>query len=264
VISEERIGRGSPVKAGGETQDPPDFGGHEFPPVDENATAATFVNTNRGSVSQKGSFLVFPNVELKWDGDGNLIQDTFLSVTNDSSSDVRVKLYFVHGDCCLWSDRGITLTGHESTYWSAFDGLPKGVTPFTGLGDGIQDPDDHSGQGIRRLAGYVLLWAEDAEGIEICWNHLLGKATIVSYQHTSAWEYDAWAFKALGTGADGQPLQMPYGQLDLNGIEYEHVPGYLLLDFFAAGTMMEAPGLPNVEINTDVTLWPAVKDLRDD
>lgn len=61
---------------------------------------------HRVSASNKGSLLVFPSVELRFEGvtgtDGTtewrLAQDTFLSITNDFSSDVLVHFVFVNGD----------------------------------------------------------------------------------------------------------------------------------------------------------------------
>jgi len=60
----------------------------------------------RAGASKKGSLLVFPSVELKFEGvpqaDGTmewrLIQDTFLSITNDYPADVDVHFLFVNGD----------------------------------------------------------------------------------------------------------------------------------------------------------------------
>jgi hypothetical protein len=58
---------------------------------------------DRGNVVEKGSVLVFPDVTLRWDGQGNIIQDVFITLTNDYnlSPDVRVKMYFVNGDAPL-------------------------------------------------------------------------------------------------------------------------------------------------------------------
>ncbi len=52
----------------------------------------------RVSDIQKGSLIIFPKVELRWDVTGRLIQDTFLDLTNDYPADVLVQMYFVNGD----------------------------------------------------------------------------------------------------------------------------------------------------------------------
>jgi len=54
---------------------------------------------DRTSSSEKGSLLIFPKVELRWDSTGTrLIQDTFIDITNDYPEDVDVQMYFVNGD----------------------------------------------------------------------------------------------------------------------------------------------------------------------
>ncbi len=47
---------------------------------------------------EKGSVLIFPKVEIRWDWCGNVIQDTFIDLTNDYPGDVLVQMYFVNGD----------------------------------------------------------------------------------------------------------------------------------------------------------------------
>jgi len=54
---------------------------------------------DRATASDKGSLLIFPKVELRWDATGTqLIQDTFVDLTNDYPEDVLVQMYFVQGD----------------------------------------------------------------------------------------------------------------------------------------------------------------------
>jgi hypothetical protein len=53
---------------------------------------------DRASATEKGSLLIFPKIELRWDRTGALVQDTFISITNDFPEDVRIKLYFINGD----------------------------------------------------------------------------------------------------------------------------------------------------------------------
>ncbi|MGD2109619.1 MAG: M6 family metalloprotease domain-containing protein [Phycisphaerae bacterium] len=50
------------------------------------------------SAVEKGSLLIFPKVEIRWDWCGNLIQDTFIDLSNDYPLDVQVQMYFVNGD----------------------------------------------------------------------------------------------------------------------------------------------------------------------
>lgn len=62
------------------------------------ACAATTHAQERASSNEKGSILIYPSVEIRWDLEGQLIQDTFIDMTNDYPDDVQVQLYFVNGD----------------------------------------------------------------------------------------------------------------------------------------------------------------------
>lgn len=102
--------------------------------------------------SQKGSLLFFPALEIKWNSQGEVIQDSFVSIINDAPWNVRVKWYFVQGDPyldavyseteppvllermhsgCNRFDTSIYLTGNQPTYFSILAGGPLegGVTP---------------------------------------------------------------------------------------------------------------------------------------
>lgn len=237
-------------------------------------------------ILQKGSIAVFPKVEIKWDANGTLIQDTFLSLTNDGDDSVRIQLYFVNGDQplsaimsgdppviverahpgCNWVDNGIALTHDQSVYWSALSGQPEGVSPFTILDPGFppgRPDDDANNLGGRVLRGYVLAWAVNPDNYEIRWNHLAGTATIVNYADTSAWTYSTWNFQSVVDVNEQEVLLDPIGQLDLNGIEYEYPPSTLVFDFYAAGAEISTDGSTSIVLDTDLTLWVAIKDLVD-
>lgn len=52
-----------------------------------------------GTTTEKGSLVIYPDVEVRWNEDGSaVIQDTFLHLTNDYPAAVDVKLFFVNGD----------------------------------------------------------------------------------------------------------------------------------------------------------------------
>ncbi len=239
----------------------------------------------RSNASVKGSLVVFTKVELKWNPQFQQIQETFIDLTNDYPLDVRVQLYFVNGDQptaaiitgnppreeerahpgCNAVDNVIVLTGNEPTYWAASTGSPKGVSPFTivdpGFPPGRPDTDPRN-PGGRVLRGYVLAWAVDESNEEIRWNHLSGDALIVNYALTYAWGYPSWNFPAVAGLVEGDRLLDPPGQMNLDGVEYAFPPNQLLMDFYASGAVLtSAPGR-FILIDTDLTLWAAVKDLR--
>ena len=248
----------------------------------------------RVDATQKGSLLVYNKVELRWDAGGQLVQDTFIDLTNDYPGAVDVQMYFVNGDAaldavyddatgelrerahpgCNWVDNRITLTGNEPAFWSALTGQEKGVSPFTVLdpASGVFDPADPltwpgrpagDGSDHRVLRGFIVAWAVDAHGEEMRWNHLTGDALVVDYGGTGAWAYNAWAFGALNVD-HGQPTGTP-GELWLDGVEYESCFDYVVLDFYATGASALTGG-PDVEVavDTDLTLLPMLVDVRQD
>jgi hypothetical protein len=242
----------------------------------------------RAGISKKGSLLVWPKVELKWNSAGQLIQDTYLQITNDYPGEVKVHFYFAHGDeetpavyvgfppqllepsnpGCIWVDVEITLSQDESAYWSAATGLPKGVSPFSVLDPGSPPgrPDmDPLNPGGRVLRGYVIGWAVHGQTKrEIRWNHLLGHAMLVNYQNSVAWDYRAWSFQtvegALGINGQvanhGDRLATP-GRLHLDGSEYEYPPSQLVFDFFAVNAPIFSGPMSALIGDTDLTLWIA-------
>ncbi|MCP4590027.1 MAG: hypothetical protein GY842_04735, partial [bacterium] len=198
------------------------------------APAAVFA-ADRVSASEKGSILIYPKIELRWDSTGNLIQDTFIDLTNDHQDLVEMKGYYVNGDGPLDADPGATpperahkgwnskgfsfdLTGNQPSYWSAATGQPgpdQAVAKFTSLDpgspNGRPDPD---GSSDRVLRGYLIVWATTDTGEEIRWNHLKGDAVIINYMAGAAWEYTTFAYAtgtnnvANGAETDGTPGQL--------------------------------------------------------
>ncbi|MCO6438958.1 MAG: hypothetical protein J5J06_17830, partial [Phycisphaerae bacterium] len=151
------------------------------------------------------------------------------------------------------------------------------VPPFQSIGRGFfTEPDpDNPGQVITTLRGYVLAWAigqfPDGNGglriNEIHWNHLSGMATILNYADASAWEYNAWAFQAVADLAPGTELPGAAGVLNLDGVDYDWAPDVLLFDFYASDARLTSDRdpskpWPTFTVDTDLTLWPAIKDLR--
>ncbi len=261
--------------------------------------------SERVGAERKGSVLLYSVVEVRWDNTGQqVLQDTFVELTNDYPQDVWVQLYYVNGDPPLeesydaspgrlperahagWNNVGmqLQLTASEPTYWSISTGLPALLAPFTVLdpGDplGRPSPDPMYGE-TRVLRGYVIAWAVDRDGQEIRWNHLSGRATVVDYDSGSAWTYAPWAFQAHSGPHGVQPSNcltvslesgqcadsdiIP-GQLDLDGFEYDSCPDKLLFGFWAAGA--EVPGPPeqavSVPVHTSLVLLPCHIDLRQD
>lgn len=238
----------------------------------------------RTSTVKKGSLLIFPKVELRWDNSGKLTQDTIITLVNDFTRDVKVKLYFVNGDAPTdavyadalqtilverkhngWNqvDCAITLTDNESTYLVMSSGV-GGCQRFT-----ILDPGTPPGRpnlepdGGRVLRGFVIAFAVDENQAEISWNHLSGHADLIHYGLRSAWEYQAYAFQAMNP-TNGAPTDGTPGELSMDGQEYDYSFNTLLFDFFAVGSTAFSNGGVTVMLDTDLTLMPASVDLRQD
>jgi hypothetical protein len=158
----------------------------------------------------------------------------------------------------------VLLTPDQPVYWSAGSGNPLGCQPFgildPDLGNGPGRPNTDGAVGPRVLRGYIIAWAVDAQGREINWNHLSGKATIVDYAAQAAWEYGAWAFQAQ-YGSHGETLP-GFGFISLDGFEYDSAFDMLLFDFFASGSAALSSNGNTVSVDTDLTLHPVSVDVR--
>lgn len=249
------------------------------------AAAGNAVADNRVSVSKKGSLLVYPDIELRWNSSGKLIQNTFLTIVNDYPQDVFVQWYFINGDVPLdavlagdppvqvershtgwnWIDCTIHLTQNESTWYDGSNGLPMGCQPFATLDQGSPAgrPDTDGLTSNRVLRGYAIAFAVDNNGNEISFNHLSGGTEIVNYANTSAWEFGAYAFQAINPTV-GAPTDAFPGVLNLDGVEYDYSFAQLLLDFFYVGSTAMSSGGTSVMLDTDLTLMPLDMDLRQD
>jgi hypothetical protein len=125
-------------------------------------------------------------------------------------------------------------------------------------GPGRPDPD---GTGLRAMRGFVVGWAVDTAGNEICHNDLTGSAMIVDYYAYASWEYNAFAYRCIDANGDGT--------LALDSTEYDSSPGRLQLDFYSVSTDIfsanqgQGPVPPWVCVaDTDLTTMPASLDLR--
>jgi len=263
------------------------------------AFAAPAMAQYRINANQKGSVLIYSKVEIKWDAQGNLTQDTFIDVSNDADTgDVDVQAYFINGDkpleeictgdpCtdiiqeeepgCNRINCRFLLTKNEPAWFSAANGGAKCPQGFTALDpDGPGRPDPETGMQGRVLRGFILMWATKfnpnagplsggtpvGEYHEFRWNHLKGDALIVNYVNGTAWEYNAWAAQARNV-PHGQFTGTP-GVINLDGIEFDGGYDRLLVDFYATGTHAFDIEGNEVGLDSDLTLHPTDVDLRQD
>jgi len=110
------------------------------------------------------------------------------------------------------------------------------------------------------LRGFLYVWAVAPGGNQIRWNHLSGGGTVVNYENSSAWSYNAAAFRATADVPLGQPTGDP-GVLNLDGIEFSSPFGQLTFDFQAVSSA-GLSGSVLVVADPSLVLQPVDIDLR--
>lgn len=252
-----------------------------------------FAQLPRANATQKGSLLVWPEIVIRWNAQGRLATETFVSILNDlQSGGVRIKFYFVNGDGPApaiiagdppmvverphpgWNylDNQIDLTHDQPGYFRASAGQPLGTSPFVALDPGSGNPmdpvfgnrpgrpdTDPANPGGRVLRGFMIAFAIDEHGALLRHNHLAGRATFVDYLHNSAYEHEPWTFKANFNGA--QPSDVL--RLDGSPTGYDACPESLLFDFFAAGSNAFGRNAINAQSTTfhELTLMTMILDF---
>lgn len=237
-------------------------------------------------LSTKGSLLVLPKVELRWNASGTeLLQDTFVTLTNDGDFPITAKLYYLHGDKpaaagglgpnerahpgCRAIDMSIRLTNHEPYYWSlanpteavTSNGKPRKFTDLdfdTTPAKNQPGRPDPLGSGERVLRGAVIIYAADSRLNPVRLNDLTARVTVFNYAQGSAYEYNAYAFRNTKVPNLAQIPLGPGNELyfGTHANAYEAAPDKLMLDFFSdRATFMTA------ELKTELTLWPLRSDL---
>lgn len=200
-------------------------------------TSAAMAANNVANVSQKGSLMIFPMIDISED------KDTVVSISNDYFQPVELKCYWVDSDQ-TFQDFMFKLTANQPIAFSAKFGLsldtPKPVTvpPFHG--------------DVGQLACFA---TNDAQTNQISFNHLMGSAKVVDFGNETAYEYNAWSFQArkplntaVGTG----------GVIKLDGLDYDACPTFYNGNFISS--------LSNYGFyhDTDLVLVPCKSDLRQD
>ncbi len=214
-------------------------------------------STASASIGNEGSVVVYPKIELRWDAAGNLIRDTFLTLTNDGSSAKVVSVFFVVEGFAGKVNTGFSLQAHKPLNWSAATGQPAGMPPFGSVGTPTPEGNDYV------LRGYALVWATEGSR-EIKWNHLYGSATIADYGNGAAWEYNAYTFRAVNsdtTVPEGSPTGT-CGRLRFDGYEFARGFDMLLLDFVASGADAFTQVGTHVTHDTELTLLILSNDFR--
>jgi len=203
-------------------------------------------NNNVTKVDKRGSFLVFPLIKT---GALGAVDDTIIKIGNDSGLAVTVKCYWMDNNQTTY-DLEFPLTGYQAAWFSAKTGVgSKSVNQF--------------GENQR---GELKCWAIDTtpdpnnlDKLEQLKSHnfLYGSAMITNAALIEAYEYLAWAFNVNG------PIANPEGPLNLNGLEYDFCPSYLVYNFFSEGGKIDNKVDPVTNVGvSNLALAPCQQDVR--
>jgi len=199
-----------------------------------------FAAQNVANVSQKGSLLVFPKIDIS---EG---KDTLVSISNDYYRPVAVKCIWVDADQEI-ADFVFEITKNQPVCFSA------------ATGEGTVDVPPFDGP-VGELKCFAV---NDNADQQISWNHLYGTAKVIDFLDETAYEYNSWNFIARGVKR-GNPVGNA-GDLILSGNrgEYDGCPSYLLFNFRSVGSSVESVGV--VDFNdTDLTVALCKEDLTQD
>ncbi len=218
------------------------------------------VKPPRVTGTEKGSLLVYPKVEIRFNDQNEIVQDTFITLNNDWNGDVHIQAYFV---CEAYDYRDVffLMTHNETAHWSAAFGAPKDLSPWTVLGNRYPDPE---GTGDTIMRGYIVLWAVTNDYHQLRWNHLYGGATIVNYRDRDAWEYNAYAFQVVDDDVEHGDTVGTAGDIQLDGEQYDHAYDVLNFDFFASYSNAMSTSISEVTHDSDLILLPVNMDFCTD
>lgn len=223
---------------------------------------------DRANVSQKGSLLVFPKIDVT---EG---RNTVIRIQNDYSKNVYLKCYWKNGTK-FHRDFEFQLTKFQPIWFEARGGTGSngGVSPFPSQEQNdayietIKYSDIQLPQNAKQV-GELKCWAVGSNGNdEIRWNHLAGSATVYDVNLGTAYEYNAESFRCL-TGGNGAPcVKRHVGRLDLDGKEYDYCPKKLIGHFTPVGARFDNMGQDDWDLrtrNNDLTVATCNQDFRQD
>lgn len=235
-----------------------------------------FAAPNVTNVTQKGSLLIWPDIRIDGDRSGIApgnpdplgLWNTLVRIQNDGSQDVDVKCYWMDGNKHrvdfvipmtrnqpVWID---ARTGNGTYQVNMFPQTPSngfdnpfllGPFPTTGPAIPATEANDTGGPYLK---GLLACWAVDNGGQnQVKWNHLSGTATVYNPNPLyGAYEYNAYAF-FVPTGLDLEPVGVA-GTLNLNGVEYDSCPQYMIGQFTPVDVAVPTGGQ---QPNTSGPLW---------
>jgi hypothetical protein len=192
----------------------------------------------------KASLLVWPKIVVSHDTADNVVRDTIITIFNDGPSSIYLHCYWMN-EYQETDDFEFEITRLQTVWFKAADG------------GGMEGSKAVSVSRFQGKYGELKCFAVNDNDAPITKNNLTGTATIFDFADGTAIGYNAYGFRR--TGADGTP-----GVLNLNGIEYDHCPAYLLGTFMLDGASFSNSKHTVESVNSELTLVPCDQDLRQD
>jgi hypothetical protein len=190
--------------------------------------APAFAAQNVGNTSQKGSLLIFPQIDASYHA------ETIIRISNDNNQGVDVKCYYMN-EAKGRRDFQFRLTKKQPVWWAVRTGDGSINVPDFPNNESPKTPPFPPYPGNRKDRGELICWAVNPQGDhQISFNHLSGNATIYDYDDSwvrpTAFMYNSWNFTARA--AAGATVGTA-GRLDLTGVAgaYDACPLYLLAHF---------------------------------
>jgi hypothetical protein len=196
--------------------------------------SSAFAAQNVGNTSQKGSLLIFPQIDVSpgW--------DTIVRISNDANTGVDLTCYYMN-ERKGRRDFHIRLMRKQPIWFSV--GLYGGMYLVAAFPTNAPNPLVLGSV----TKGVLACWATDsALAAQISHNHLSGNATVTQRVGTpptgstippdvQGFTYASWNFTARDVAA-GATVGTP-GRLDLTGVSgaYDACPSYLIGHFSPAG-----------------------------
>ena len=194
--------------------------------------SSAFAAQNVANPSQKGSLLIWPNIQVG-------AFDTIVEISNDAAATVHVECEYVN-EFKGRVNFDFDLTGKETASWDVKTRAGDQVNP-----PGFPTATPISVPGANVNHGELVCFATDpGRTTQVAWNELTGTGTTIQLDNTAAanpkpaFRYNAWAFVARG--ADGSP------QPDDPTFPAFGTPGTLILDGGTEGGTYDACPVYNI------------------
>lgn len=212
------------------------------------ASAAT------GNDQQNSSYLVFSKIINNIDPAYGGVQDTVVTMYNDSPRDVSLHCFWMN-EFQEVRDIEFEITMFQTVWWMASTG--KGM-----LGPDRVNVSPFNGRYGELKCWVVKGWDDDELATNAGYdkptkkNVMTGSATIYDFTYGTAIQYNAFGFKKVSANTAAN------AELILDGKEYDACPAYVFGTYQIPGTSFTDRGYVVTAGTAELTLVPCKQDLR--